>query len=202
MVRRGDPRGHLAALVACLSISAPSGIWVGGKRGWYRRSGLATLDVACCKCVDGCSSPCRWDCMPRSLPLQRPGVIEAFAVFGAKLDDEDFAYSAVAPDGIVVVSCWEHLLIWGDHGCSYVGYLSRRIENPIGNALLARHLQVAWEGARALRLVVVHAESPAKVDRAENLDQMRKTYRAVPDLVGTLVNFNGNDYEYAFGARR
>lgn len=126
-------------------------------------------------------------------------MIEAFAVYGATLENATYAFSAVAPDGSVVMSCWLHRLIGDERvGYSYMGHLTRWRDNRVGAEIFARHLKLAWAEKRPLRLVVASAGDTLKVEQSMNLDKMVKVYTARPELMGELVSFDGNDFAYEF----
>ena len=42
------------------------------------------------------------------------GFVDAFSKFGAKLDNPMWAVSAIAQDGALVISCWEHYFKKGE----------------------------------------------------------------------------------------
>jgi hypothetical protein len=73
---------------------------------------------------------------------------EAFRTFGAKLVNPMWAYSAVAEDGAMVLSCWSHKLKLHDGVLSYQDRLSRWEPNTPGKNLLVQRFSKAVKFAR------------------------------------------------------
>ena len=109
---------------------------------------------------------------------------EAFAYYGAKLKNTRWAYSAIAGDDSLVISCWERFLHTDVYGHKhYKDHLSRWHSNHPGKNLLTDHLRLAIEGNLRVRLIV------AKVD---------ETFTIEKDFVGKVVEFDGDAFEIEF----
>jgi hypothetical protein len=126
------------------------------------------------------------------------GFIEAFAKFGAKLDNPMWAVSAIANDGALVISCWAHYFKSGSSGIvRYVDSLSRWGGNELGNKLLETHLSKAFAEKLPVRMVVATAENPDAVEREHDASKIKKTFH-IRDLVGQVTDFDGDHFVIEF----
>jgi hypothetical protein len=123
---------------------------------------------------------------------------EAFRAFGAKLVNPMWAYSAVAEDGAVVLSCWAHKLKLSQGVLSYSDRLSRWEPNTPGKNLLIDHLTRARDESLSVRLVVATTDQPDVVDRGEPADKIKKTFHVKPEVVGRVTGFDGDAFEIEF----
>jgi hypothetical protein len=87
---------------------------------------------------------------------------EAFAEYGAVLNNPLNGYSAVAEDQSVVVECWGHLIkriadgVWRYHVDDFAEWTNMQGKNQ-----LERHLQYAIDGDRPVRLVIATPKAGA-----------------------------------------
>jgi hypothetical protein len=99
----------------------------------------------------------------------------AFARYGTKLANPQWAVSSMSPADELVVSCWEHYFSPHDGALRYRDHLSRWSGNRIGNNLLRQHLVQAPEQGLSVRLVIAHAKDTAHVD--SGADAWRQRFR-------------------------
>lgn len=122
----------------------------------------------------------------------------AFRAFDAKLVNPMWAYSAIAADGALVVSCWSHKLRLKDGVLSYADRLSRWGPNAPGKSLLIEHLMKARAETLPVRLIVATTDQPDVVDRGEPADKIRKTFHIKPEVVGRVTLFDGDNFAFEF----
>jgi hypothetical protein len=123
---------------------------------------------------------------------------DAFRCYGAKLANPQWAYSGLADDGAIVLSCWSHKLNLVDGVLHYKDRLSRWRPNPAGKNLLVEHLRLGHEEARSVRLIIATTTQPAVVDRGEDASTIPKTFHIRDDVVGKVTLFDGDNYALEF----
>jgi hypothetical protein len=116
----------------------------------------------------------------------------AFAKYGAKLPNRMWAVSAIATDGSLVISCWQHLF---DRNPApgvmrYSDRLSRWKGNTAGNNLLRAHLTQARDEKLPIRLVIASTRDTAAVDAGEDASKLDNVFHVREDFVGQLVSFD------------
>jgi len=122
---------------------------------------------------------------------------EAFAYYGAKLKNTRWAYSAIANDGSLVISCWEHFLhIDVDGHKRYEDHLSRWPSNN-GKKLLTNHLRLAIEGNLPVRLIVAKLDDPMESGIGD-ASRPHKTFSIEKDYIGKVVEFDGDVFAIEF----
>jgi len=127
------------------------------------------------------------------------GFVEAFAKFGAKLDNPMWAVSAITDDGTLVISGWAHYFKGGGSGIfRYVDSLSRWGGNELGNKLLEAHLSKAFTEKLPVRMVVATAENPDAVERAHDASKIKKTFHILENQTGYVTDFDGNHFVIEF----
>src|ERR1044071_8458642 len=85
----------------------------------------------------------------------------AFATYGAELKNTRWAFSAIASDGSLVLSCWKHFLkSYVDGHKRYEDRLSRWKTNTPGRQLLIEHLELAMGKNLPVRMIVATLEDP------------------------------------------
>jgi hypothetical protein len=128
----------------------------------------------------------------------------AFASFGAKLANPMWAFSAMADDGALVISCWQHKFTMPEKGLlRYSDRLSRwqRMNMP-GKNLLITHLTQAYEQKLPVRLVIASTSDTATVDAGEDASRLSKTFHVRKEFTGQVVAFDGDAYQIDFRKRR
>jgi hypothetical protein len=124
---------------------------------------------------------------------------EAFEKYGAKLSNPQWAFSALAGDGSLVISCWQHKITIPEKGLMrYTDALSRfRLHTP-GKNLLTTHLGQAYQEKLPVRLVIVSAKDTGPVDAGEDVSGLAKTFHIRKDYVGSVVSFDGDAFVIDF----
>lgn len=125
---------------------------------------------------------------------------DAFRAFGAKLANPQWAYSAIAADGAMVISCWSHRLKLTDGVLTYTDRLSRWKLNSPGKNLLTEHLSMASNQALAVRLVIATTDQPDVVDRGEEAASIKKTFHIKENVAGKVALFDGDNFVIEFRA--
>jgi hypothetical protein len=124
---------------------------------------------------------------------------ECFARYGATLTNPNWAVSAITPDGSVVISCWSNYFSRPDKDTlRYTDTLSRWQGNEAGNNLLRKHLVEARDKALPIRLVVATTTETGHVDAGRDASEVRKTFHPKPEVVGSLVSFDGDEFVIDF----
>ena len=120
----------------------------------------------------------------------------AFGSYDAKLKNVQWASSAIATDGSLVLSCWDHFFKGGGHK-RYEDHLSRWPANHPGRNLLAAHLRKAVAGNLSVRLVVATLDETEKWVSGKARPS-RKTFSTEPNVIGKVVEFDGNSFAVEF----
>lgn len=127
------------------------------------------------------------------------GFVDAFAKFGAKLDNPMWAVSAIANDGALVISCWAHYFKRGAKGVlRYEDNLARWNGNELGNNLLRAHLTLAFKEKLPVRMVVATTIQTEEVDSGRDASKLKKTFHVRDDVMGNLTEFDGDKYVIVF----
>jgi hypothetical protein len=130
--------------------------------------------------------------------MEKLTLTAAFAYYGAKLKNTRWAYSAIANDGALVISCWERFLKTHIDGHKrYEDHLSRWDSNRLGKKHLADHLRQAVEGNLSVRLVVATLDSPTE-SVIGDASSHPKTFSIEKDLVGKVIEFDGDAFVIEF----
>lgn len=123
---------------------------------------------------------------------------DAFRAYGATLANPQWAYSALAPDGAIVLGCWAHKLKLVDGALHYKDHLSRWQPNPAGKNLLVEHLELGAKEGRPVRLVIATTPETGVVDRGEDASTIPKTFHIRDDVTGKVVLFDGDNFVLEF----
>ena len=127
------------------------------------------------------------------------GFVDAFSKFGAKLDNPMWAVSAIAQDGALVISCWEHYFKKGGKGIlQYVDSLGRWNGNDLGNNLLKIHISKAFSDSLPVKVVVATAKDTNAIDYGNDASNVKKTFHVREDLVGKVIAFDGDNFIIEF----
>jgi len=125
---------------------------------------------------------------------------KAFADYGAVLKNARWACSAIAKDGSLVFSCWDHFLRPQPGGSlRYEDALSRWRGNVLGREVLREQLKQALESNLRVRLVIASLKEPSIMAKAHSLSRTDasiwpKTFSTRKDLVGRVAEFNGDRF--------
>ena len=129
--------------------------------------------------------------------MSSKGYAEAFAAYGAKLVNVNWAVSAIADDGALVVSCWKQYFIKNESGnTAYRDTLSRwGGSGALGKNLLKEHLTKARSEGLPVRIVIASAENPKEVETATDASKIKKTFHIRKDWVGNVALFDGDNFD-------
>ena len=124
---------------------------------------------------------------------------EAFAQYDATLASRRWAYSALAEDGSLVLSCWGRRFHFHPGGSlRYADKFSRWALNPRGKSLLQKHLKQAFEGGLPVRLVIANAGDPDAVDAGRDASKAPNTWDVRKDLTGRVVELTTEGFAVDF----
>jgi hypothetical protein len=125
---------------------------------------------------------------------------QAFAHYGAKLRNPQWSVSAWAPDGSLVVSCWDHHYRRGLPGTmEFTGSLDRW-SGP-GNREFRRNVADAYSGGKKVRLVVVKTDDVASVESGADASKLKKEFFLREDLEGKVIELDAERYVFRFQKR-
>lgn len=120
---------------------------------------------------------------------------ECFSKYNAILSNPNWAVSAQSTDKSIVISCWENYFSKPDkHTMRYSDTLSRWQGNALGNNLLREHLQLAKEQSLPIRLVIATTKEIQQVDNGSDASKISKTFHIKPEVIGSLVFFDGDQF--------
>jgi hypothetical protein len=114
---------------------------------------------------------------------------EAFAEFGARTNNKINEYSAIARDGSIVLECWyQHVKLLPDRRWRYqVDNLSEWI-NSHGRNLMLKHLRLAADEGRPVRLIIVKLKNNPNADIAHmDASSEPKDITTHHDRIGEVV---------------
>jgi hypothetical protein len=133
------------------------------------------------------------------MKMRELNLTESFASYDAKLVNAMWAFSAIASDGSLVLSCWQHKFKAPEKGLlRYTDQISRWKTNSPGKKLFIEHLSKAYDEQLPVRLVIVSTKDTAIVDAGEDASKLKKTFDVKKDIVGKVISFNGDDYMIDF----
>ena len=119
-------------------------------------------------------------------------LFDAFCRFGAKPASRLRALSAMTADGALVLNCSRAYFVHPAQGVlRYEDRLSREPGTAKDTGLLGQHLTVARDGALPVRMIVT--SRPDEKGGARN-----RTCHVRPDLIGTVVKFDGDHFVVDF----
>jgi hypothetical protein len=128
---------------------------------------------------------------------------EAFAKYGAKLVNAQWAFSAIARDGALVVSCWQHKFTIPSKGVlRYSDHISRWQRSAPGRNLLITHLEQAYKEKLRVRLIIASTKETAAVDAGDDVSGASKTFHLKEDFVGQIVSFDGDLFVIDFAKQQ
>lgn len=124
---------------------------------------------------------------------------ECFARYGAKLPNPQWAVSAIAENGDLVVSCWSLYFSRPDaETLRYSDHLSRWAGNEAGNRLFRSHIEEAFVSRRPVKLVIATPSDRRVVDDGSDASTIKKIFHAKPDVTGVVASFDGDAFVIDF----
>ncbi len=125
------------------------------------------------------------------------GIKAAFAQYGASLVNVQWSVSAWAPDGALVVSLWDHHTRKGLAGTLEFAASASRWKGP-GNAEFRENVNKAFESGAKVYLVIARTEDVARVEAGEDASKIKKFISVRQDLVGKVIEWDGENYAFRF----
>jgi hypothetical protein len=117
---------------------------------------------------------------------------DAFGKFGAKPNSRLHGLSAMATDGAMVINCFSTQFGHPSKGVlRYEDKLSREAAKPKDTGLLGQHLTLARDGSLPVRMIVT----------ARAAEKSSSSCHVRPDLIGTVVKFDGDHFIIDFTRR-
>ncbi|WP_271679105.1 hypothetical protein [Thermomonas mangrovi] len=123
------------------------------------------------------------------------GISAEFAKLGARLVNNQWAVSALTGTELVA-SLWFHRLKSENGQLVYRDYLGRWSGH--GNRLFAQHLEVAKSDQRPVRLVIARTDDVALIEAGGDGSKAKKTFKARPEWVGRVTDYDGDRFTIAF----
>lgn len=124
---------------------------------------------------------------------------EAFIRYGASIANPRWAVSAEARDGAIVACCWSDSLRSENGRLIYADRLSRwGYTNTAARNLLRKHLALAAGQGRLIRLVIADAEDTGTIEIGKGISLLNRRFSIRPDLVGRVVEFDGDRFVLEF----
>ena len=117
---------------------------------------------------------------------------EAFAELGARTNNKVNEYSAIADDGSIVLECWnQHITSLPDRTWRYQIDNLFAWTNSHGKDLMLRHLHLAVDEDRPIRLIIVRLKNNPNADIA-GMDASNEPKVIIPyrDRIGTVVELS------------
>jgi hypothetical protein len=122
-------------------------------------------------------------------------LVDAFNRFGAKPSSRLQGLSAMATDGAMVINCSRAFFGHPTPGVlRYEDRLSREPARAKDTGLLGQHLTLALDGSLPVRLIVTSQEQ-------EKSGAASRSRHVRPDLIGTVVKFDGDHFIIDFTRR-
>ena len=125
------------------------------------------------------------------------GIKEAFLRYGAALRNIQWSVSSWAPGGALVVSLWDHHSRKGPPGTLEFADSTDRWKGP-GSSEFRQNVGRAYEEHLPVKLVIVRAEDPERVDSGDDASKIMKFFSVREDLVGKVVEWDGTNYVIQF----
>jgi hypothetical protein len=127
------------------------------------------------------------------------GITAEFARLGARLVNNQWAVSALTGTEMVA-SLWFHRLKTENGQLVYRDYLGRWSGH--GNRLFAEHLRTAMSDQRPVRLVIAKTDDVDLIESGGDGSKAKKTFKARPEWVGRVTDFDGDRFTIAFNRVR
>jgi hypothetical protein len=132
--------------------------------------------------------------------MAKLGIKEAFARYGATLNNPRWSVSAWAPDGSLVVSLWNHHYRKGPpRTMEFADSLNRWSGH--GNKEFRENIARAHSEGIDIRLVIVKTDQITRVQAGEDAKDIPKEFFLREDLVGKVIELDGENYAFRFEER-
>lgn len=126
------------------------------------------------------------------------GISEAFRKYGATLKNVNWSVSSWVNDETLIVSLWNHHHLKG-RGPNVLAFGDRFDRwSGLGNAEFRRNVTRAYESDAVVRLVIARTLEPNRVQNGEDGSKIPKTFSVRQDLLGSVVEIDGENYVIEF----
>lgn len=126
------------------------------------------------------------------------GIVDEFARYGAKLKNHFNNVSAIS-DGQMVASLWQHRIKVEDGKWVYRDHLSRW--SGQGNSLFRKHLEQAIADDLPVRIVMARTDNIPLIEGGGDGSKANNTFKARPEWVGKIEEFDGDNFVIRFEKR-
>lgn len=129
--------------------------------------------------------------------MAKLGIKDAFLKYRAVQRNVQWSVSAWNPDGELVVSVWAHHQLPNTPGVMEFEAFASRWAGP-GNREFRENVQRAFETNASLRLVIAKTDEIKRVEASEDASKIKKEFSVRTDLVGKVVEWDGDRYLFRF----
>jgi uncharacterized lipoprotein len=124
-------------------------------------------------------------------------ISEAFAKYGATLNNVNWSVSAENEAGELILSLWQHYFKRPEgNTIKYVDRVSRWSGN--GNAEFRKRIEKASKTNQVVRSVISKTDNKAAVDLGEDASQLNNTFHVREDWLGKVTLWDGDNFEITF----
>jgi hypothetical protein len=129
--------------------------------------------------------------------MAKLGIKDAFAKYSAVQRNVQWSVSAWTPGGELVVSVWAHHQRPNTPGVMEFEACASRWDGP-GNKEFRENVKRAFETNASLRLVIAETHEIKRVEASEDASKIKKEFSVRTELVGTVVEWDGDRYLFRF----
>ena len=122
---------------------------------------------------------------------------EAFARYGAALQNVQWSVCAQGADGSLVVSLWEHHFDPPKEGKIVCKDSFSRWSGP-GNTEFRECVVRALRESQRVKAVIAHAKRPEQVQEGGDASRIEKTFSVREDWIGKVLYVEGENYAFEF----
>lgn len=127
------------------------------------------------------------------------GITSEFARLGARLVNNQWAVSSLTATEFVA-SLWFHRMKTEGGRLVYRDYLGRWSGH--GNKLFREHLALAFAEQRPVRLVMAKTDNVELIEGGGDGSKARNTFKARPEWVGRVTQFDGDRFTVEFDLQK
>lgn len=125
------------------------------------------------------------------------GMRDSFARYGATLKNAMWSVSAWTPRDELVLSLWAHHYRKGPDGTFEFAESTTRWGGA-GKNEFVENVKRAFREKRPIRLVIVSTPHPERVEAGEDASRIPKTFDPRENVVGEVVEWDGENYVIRF----
>lgn len=130
--------------------------------------------------------------------MAKMGIKDCFAQYNTVLKNVQWSVSGWSPEGYLVLSLWDHhrvrhqppgTLVFRDKVTRWGG--------P-GNTEFRENISKAFKLGSQIRLVLVKADDPNRVEAGEDASKLKKTFSVKKEFAGKVTHWDGEEYIVTF----